>query len=160
MDRSFFIQNKFRFKDFLFPCNPKKFSITHSKNIASYSSPFNTPLSFDIGMNNKIVSGEGFLFGDDAFSQYSSLSNIFSDPSPGLLHIPHISSFSAIFSNLSIIGEGLPNLITYSFSFIENKYSSISIPPITKDESSIFNNSFKYDISISSNISSTGGYNE
>lgn len=111
-------------------------------------------------MNNKIVSGEGFLFGDDAFSQYSSLSNIFSDPSPGLLHIPHISSFSAIFSNLSIIGEGLPNLITYSFSFIENKYSSISIPPITKDESSIFNNSFKYDISISSNISSTGGYNE
>lgn len=114
MDRS-----KFRFKGYEFKCNPQTFTISCERNIAEFVSPFSQTTVQEVGVGTRSLSGEGVIFGDDVLKQYDALNSLFLSDGAGTLFIPGYKPFRAFFAKLSVTARPAPNLLYYSFKFIE-----------------------------------------
>ena len=77
-----------RYKDYVWPHNPRVYSIDYERKMAVNKVPFGTYHLQDLGRTRRVMRGEGEFAGEGAYSQFGLLANTFYDPGPGLLIHP------------------------------------------------------------------------
>ncbi len=143
---------KMSYKDFIFPVNPYLIKISRRKNTAVHKIPFYAEKVFDLGEQNRIVTGEGEFFGSDCAEQFGRLKEVFSSKDAGILYIPSQKPLKAVFESLELIAQDIENVIKYSFRFIEtnnNGSNDTSLAYCIADGSkSLWDYSYKFGIDI------------
>lgn len=112
--------SKLRFKGFEFTYNPHTFTITGQRNIVEFLSPISGSIVQDLGASARTVTGEGVLLGMDCNTQYEQLHSMLLQEQSGLLQIPDMKPFYTYFASLSVTAKPTPNLLYYSFKFVED----------------------------------------
>lgn len=108
-----------RFKNYIWPHNPKRFEIGFERKISCMKLPFSGHVVQDLGSCARVFSGEGEFFGEDAYAQFRRLAEVFNEGGAGLLSHPLWPSVSAVFQKLSLLEEPGENYVRYSFRFVE-----------------------------------------
>lgn len=105
-----------RYKDYVWPHNPRVYSIDYERKMAVNKVPFGTYHLQDLGRTRRVMRGEGEFAGEGAYSQFGLLANTFYDPGPGLLIHPLWQTASAYFVELRLEQEPRPDYVRYSFA--------------------------------------------
>lgn len=108
-----------RYKNFTFPHDPEKLEVTVKNQLGVAHCPGYGPVIQELGVKQRVISGEGAFFGSEAVSLYRQLESVFFQQTPGTLSIPGHSAITAHFSSLRWLGQGDGQIIRYSFEFIE-----------------------------------------
>ena len=111
---------KMSFKNHFWTYNPSTVKLLSDREIVEQKIPLGNNLIQNFGRNSRVITGEGYLFGEDCFSQYDSLWKVHKEETSGLLTIPKFSVMNSYFTSLEIVGEPKENLISYKFTFVED----------------------------------------
>lgn len=109
-----------RYKNYIWPHNPRVYSIDYEKKLVAHKIPFGLYRLQNLGRTNRIMAGEGEFVGEDAYSQFGMLANVFYENTPGLLVHPLWQVSSAYFVSLRLEQEPRPDYVRYSFVFWED----------------------------------------
>lgn len=112
-----------RYKDYVWPHNPRVYSISYVRRVGTMKVPFGRYHMQDLGMDYRILKGEGEFFGPGAYDEFKKLATVFYDNGPGLLIHPVWQSSKAYFVKLQLNQEPISDYVSYSFEFWED-YSS------------------------------------
>ncbi len=122
--------------------NPLKIQMDYKRKIHSQSLPFQGERLTPMGMNCRVISGKGELVGEGAIEVSQKLESLFLSGEKGLLTVPGYRPFYAYFSKFSLWGEATPDLIFYSFEFVEtepvNKEKKLLDYHIVKEGETLF----------------------
>lgn len=113
-----------RYKNFTFPHDPEKLEVTVKNQLGVAHCPGYGPVIQELGVRQRVISGEGAFFGPQAQDLYRQLESLFFQQTPGPLSIPGHSAVTAHFSSLRWLGQGDGQIIRYSFEFIERPGTS------------------------------------
>ena len=114
--------NKMKFKTFTWPNNPPTFTQDFSKNIAQHKYPrFDGARFQDLGSEPLTMSGSGEFFGKYAYDNFKKLQALFASKTAGKLYHPKWGTKTVRFTRLSSDEEPIPNYVSYSFEFVEEK---------------------------------------
>ena len=108
-----------RYKDYIWPHNPATYSITYERQVAVHKVPFGRYCMQDLGMNCRVMRGQGEFSGKDAYDEFKKLATVFYGEGPGLLIHPLWQISNAYFTALKLEQEPLPDYVRYSFEFRE-----------------------------------------
>ena len=108
-----------RYKEFLFPHNPRRIHIEAGARTAVLHCPFVGAAVQHLGMSPRVITGEGQFFGPRALADYQRLEAVFAQPGSGSLSLPGLPPFQAFFTRLALTCEGDGQIIGYSFIFTE-----------------------------------------
>ncbi len=109
-----------KYKDYTWKHNPKTIKITRKSNLKDLNVPYAGSIIQNLGLEKRIISGSGELFGQDCYEQFNILNDVYREQESGYLHINGISPFKAFFRYLNLESNPQPNLISYSFEFWED----------------------------------------
>lgn len=109
-----------RYKNYIWPHNPRVYSIDYERKMAVHKTPFGLFHLQDLGRTNRVMEGEGEFVGVDAYAQFGQLVNVFYDGGPGLLVHPLWQTANAYFVSLRLEQEPRPDYVRYSFAFWED----------------------------------------
>ena len=109
-----------RYKNYTWPHNPRIYTIAFTREVAAHKIPFGRYCLQDLGMNHRVLEGEGEFAGAGAYEQFKALASVFYDGGPGVLVHPVWQSSSAYFTRLSLEQEPLPDYVRYAFTFRED----------------------------------------
>ena len=109
-----------RYKNYIWPHNPRVYSIDYNKELVVHKIPFELYRLQNLGRTNRIMAGEGEFVGENAYSQFGMLANVFYEEKPGLLVHPLWQVSSAYFVSLRLEQEPQPDYVRYSFVFWED----------------------------------------
>lgn len=108
-----------RYKNYVWPHNPRVYSIDYHRTMAENKVPFGRCQLQDLGMTKRVMRGEGEFVGEDAYYQFGQLATVFYDDGPGLLIHPIWQTANAYFVELRVEQEPRPDYVKYSFTFWE-----------------------------------------
>ena len=109
-----------RYKNYIWPHNPRVYSIDYGKTLVAHKIPYGLYRLQNLGRTNRIMAGEGEFVGEDAYSQFGMLANVFYEDTPGLLVHPLWQVSNAYFVSLRLEQEPRPDYVRYSFVFWED----------------------------------------
>ena len=109
-----------RYKNYIWPHNPRVYSIDYEKKLVVHKIPFELYRLQNLGRTNRIMAGEGEFVGEDAYSQFGMLANVFYENTPGLLVHTLWQVSNAYFVSLRLEQEPRPDYVRYSFVFWED----------------------------------------
>lgn len=112
-----------RYKNYIWPHNPRVYTIDYQRVMAENKVPFGRCQLQDLGMAKRVMRGEGEFVGEDAYYQFGQLATVFYDDGPGLLIHPIWQTANAYFVELKVEQEPRPDYVRYSFTFWE-KYNA------------------------------------
>ncbi len=113
------IIDNMRFGDYIWPHNPENINISSLRNVKELFLPFAGSVFQDYGRKKRVVKGTGEFFGEKCTDQFEELFYVYNKENRNMLYIPEISQFTALFKNLEITCNTIPNLIMYKFEFWE-----------------------------------------
>ena len=116
-----------RYKSFIFPHNPRIYSITFSRDTAVLPVPMGHALVQDLGRRPRILRGEGEFFGPKAYDTFKELACVFHDAGPGPLYHPIWMCSSAYFTKLSLRQEPRRDYVAYRLEFQEGYFGQPSL---------------------------------
>lgn len=120
-----------RFKQYVWPHNPKVYSIDYERKMAVSKTPFGRYILQDLGQTNRIMAGEGEFVGEGAYQEFGKLANAFYDPGPGQLVHPVWQMASAHFVSLRLEQEPREDYVRYSFVFWEDSGQQAAVKRVT-----------------------------
>ncbi len=109
-----------RYKDFVWPHNPRTYTIRYERQVAVHKVPFGRYAMQDLGMGRRIMEGEGEFWGPDAYDTFKELASVFYAGGPGTLVHPVWQSASAYLVRLELVQEPRPDYVRYAFTFWED----------------------------------------
>lgn len=109
-----------RYKNYIWPHNPRTYSISYERQVAVHKVPFGRYCTQDLGMSCRVMRGEGEFVGEGAYEEFKKLATVFYAGGPGLLIHPVWQISSAYFTDLKLEQEPLPDYVRYSFTFRED----------------------------------------
>lgn len=109
-----------RYKDYVWPHNPGTYSIEYSRAVQSDKMPFAYYHMQDLGLDFRVMRGQGEFAGEGAYDEFKKLASIFYHPGPGLLIHPVWQIAKAHFVKLSLAQEPTRDYVAYSFEFWED----------------------------------------
>lgn len=109
-----------RYKNFVWPHNPRVYSIDFTRHVAAKKVPFGDYILQDLGLGHRVLRGEGEFVGSDAYDTFKALTTVFYDGTPGLLVHPLWQESSAYFVELRLEQEPTEDYVKYSFAFWED----------------------------------------
>lgn len=109
-----------RFKSFVWPHNPRVYSIDYGRKMAAHKIPFGGYVLQDLGQTNRMMAGEGEFVGEGAYQKFGELASVFYDPGPGELVHPLWQTAKAHFVSLRLEQEPTADYVRYSFVFWED----------------------------------------
>ncbi|MFR3665391.1 LysM peptidoglycan-binding domain-containing protein [Flintibacter sp.] len=114
-----------RYKEYVWPHNPRVYSIDYERIMAVNKVPFGLYYLQDLGRTRRVMKGEGEFIGEDAYTQFGQLANVFYSGGPGQLIHPLWQTANAYFVSLRLEQEPMRDYVRYSFEFWEeaNYYS-------------------------------------
>lgn len=109
-----------RYKDYVWPHNPRTYTIEYQRVMSVKKVPFGRYALQDLGPTRRIMRGEGEFVGEDAYEQFKKLASVFYGEGPGMLVHPVWQCASAYFVDLSLRQEPRKDYVAYSFTFWED----------------------------------------
>ena len=108
-----------RFKDYVWPHNPRVYEISFRRDICAHRVPFGAYVLQNMGRRNRVMRGEGAFAGTGAYAEFKKLATVFYDASPGVLVHPLWDTATAYFVSLALQQEPTEDYVAYSFEFWE-----------------------------------------
>lgn len=108
-----------RYKTFIWPHNPRTYSITYERKMAVNKVPFGRYYLQDLGLTRRVMRGEGEFVGEGAYDKFKELACLFYENSPGLLVHPVWQVAKAYFVGLTLEQEPRADYVRYTFEFWE-----------------------------------------
>ena len=109
-----------RYKDYVWPHNPRTYTIDYQRVISVKKVPFGRYALQDLGPTRRIMRGEGEFVGENAYEEFKKLASVFYGEGPGMLVHPVWQCASAYFAELSLRQEPRKDYVAYSFAFWED----------------------------------------
>lgn len=109
-----------RYKDFIWPHNPRVYTIDYERRMAENKVPYGLYYLQDLGRGHRVMRGEGEFVGPNAYAQFGALANVFYSQGSGPLIHPLWQAANAYFVELSLRQEPRPDYVSYSFVFWED----------------------------------------
>ena len=109
-----------RYKSFVWPHNPRVYTITFQRNMAVQKVPFGHYRLQSLGITRRVMRGEGEFTGEDAYRQFKALATVFYEETPGTLVHPLWDTTSAWFVGLELAQEPREDYVKYRFEFWED----------------------------------------
>lgn len=125
--------NVMKFKNYVWPHNPSTINVSVKRDLKEVMIPFKGSVIQDYGREKRIVSGSGQFFGDGCIEQFDSLFFVFKQGGRGYLSLPGMDSFLAVFKELKLVGNSMPNVLTYKFEFWEELTSDMTDLDLRED---------------------------
>ena len=113
------ILSPMRFKSFVWPYNPRVYSITFERKLAAHKIPFGRHLIQSLGQTRRVLKGEGEFVGEGAYDTFKALASIFYEETPGVLVHPVWMTTTAWFAGLELRQAPRRDYVAYSFEFWE-----------------------------------------
>lgn len=113
------ILSPMRFKNFVWPHNPRVYSITYERKIAVHKIPFGRHYLQSLGQTRRVLRGEGEFVGEGAYDTFKELATVFYEETPGVLAHPVWMTTTAWFAGLELRQEPRRDYVAYSFEFWE-----------------------------------------
>lgn len=107
------------FKSFVWPHNPRVYSITFERKMANYKVPFGRHYLQSLGQARRVLKGEGEFVGEGAYDKFKELATVFYEETPGVLVHPVWMTTTAWFVGLEAEQEPRSDYVKYSFEFWE-----------------------------------------
>ena len=108
-----------RFKNYIWPHNPRVYEIGFRRAMAAHHVPFGRTVLQGMGMEHRVLRGEGEFTGPGAYREFQRLATVFYDESPGILVHPVWQTARAWFVELSVAQEPTEDYVRYAFEFWE-----------------------------------------
>ena len=108
-----------RYKDYIWPHNPRVYAISFQREMGAAKVPFGRYRLQDLGPGHRVMTGEGEFVGPEAYRQFKKLATVFYDEGPGLLVHPVWQTANAYFVELSLTQEPRADYVAYRFAFWE-----------------------------------------
>ena len=105
-----------RYKTFVWPHNPHTYKEEYIRE-PQYSTSGGTTSFTGMGDRKRIITGTGAFFGDDAFTYFQELAELFEDAEPGNLEHPIWGIRYCYFTGLELTQEPKDNYVSYRFEF-------------------------------------------
>lgn len=109
-----------QYKNFVWPHNPRVYSIGFRRTMAADKVPFGRYVLQDLGPEQRIMEGEGEFVGENAYELFKQLATVFYSDGPGLLVHPVWQTSNAYFVELSLTQEPRADYVRYHFTFWES----------------------------------------
>lgn len=109
-----------RYKNFVWPHNPRVYSIGFRRTMGADKVPFGRYVLQDLGPEQRIMEGEGEFVGENAYELFKQLATVFYSDGPGLLVHPVWQTSNAYFVELSLTQEPRADYVRYHFTFWES----------------------------------------
>ena len=109
-----------RYKNYTWPHNPETFVVEYRRQMAAHKIPLGGCVLQDLGVNCRILRGEGEFAGPGAYEEFKALAAVFQEPGAGMLTHPVWRTDRAYFVALSVTEEPRPDYVRYSFAFWED----------------------------------------
>ena len=109
-----------RYKNYTWPHNPETFVVEYRRQMAAHKVPMGGCVLQDLGVNCRILRGEGEFAGPGAYEEFKALAEVFRQEGPGMLVHPVWQTDRAYFVSLSVTEEPKPDYVRYSFVFWED----------------------------------------
>jgi len=118
-----------RYKSYIWPHNPRVYSIDFQRSVAVHKTPFSRYQLQDLGMGHRVMEGEGEFVGEGAYVEFQRLASVFYQDGPGLLVHPLWQVSNAYFVALRVEQVPRPDYVRYSFTFWEEYglYNGIAV---------------------------------
>ena len=113
------ILSPMRFKNFVWPHNPRVYSITYERKIAVHKIPFGRHYLQSLGQTRRVLKGEGEFAGERAYDTFKALASVFYEETPGVLVHPVWMTTTAWFAALELRQAPRRDYVAYSFEFWE-----------------------------------------
>lgn len=113
------ILSPMRFKDFVWPHNPRVYSITYERKLAVHKIPFGRHEIQSLGQTRRVLKGEGEFVGEGAYDTFKALASVFYEETPGVLVHPVWMTTTAWFAGLELRQAPRRDYVAYSFEFWE-----------------------------------------
>ncbi len=108
-----------RFKNFVWPHNPRVYSIAFERKLAAHKIPFGLHYLQSLGQTRRVLRGEGEFVGEDAYDTFKTLATVFYEETPGVLVHPVWMTTTAWFAALELRQAPRRDYVAYSFEFWE-----------------------------------------
>ena len=109
-----------RYKNFVWPHNPRVYSIEFERAMALNKIPFGRYALQNLGLTRRVMRGEGEFLGAEAYEQLKQLADVFHEETPGVLVHPLWDTTTAWLVELKLEQEPRPDYVRYSFTFWED----------------------------------------
>lgn len=137
--------------------NPLKMEIISDKKTVNLSVVNSCDVLQIFGDKLIVVKGVGQLYAEDVLQQYQQLLSLQKSNTQGVLCIPGLIPFFATMSELKVVADTTPDVLTYSFTFVQTKpikhpqriHRTIS----TQGYESLFDIANAYDVDIDTLVS-------
>ena len=117
-----------RYKNFVWPHNPRVYSIEFERAMALNKIPFGRYVLQNLGLTRRVMRGEGEFQGANAYEQFKKLASVFYEETPGTLVHPLWDTTTAWLVELKLEQEPRPDYVKYSFTFWEEGPQSSAGP--------------------------------
>lgn len=108
-----------RYKTFIWPHNPRTFSLTLQRQTAVQKLPGGSFVTQDLGRTCRVMTGEGEFCGLGAYDTFKQLAAVFATEGPGILMHPQWLGASVYFTRLQLQQEPRADYVAYRFEFTE-----------------------------------------
>ncbi len=108
-----------RFKNFVWPHNPRTYTITFERKMALHKIPFGRHYLQSLGQTRRVLRGTGEFVGEGAYDKFKELATVFYEETPGVLIHPVWVTTTAWFAALELRQEPKEDYVAYSFEFWE-----------------------------------------
>lgn len=108
-----------RFKNFVWPHNPRVYTIAFERRLAVHKIPFGRHQIQSLGQTRRVLRGEGEFVGEGAYDTFKDLASLFYEETPGVLFHPVWATTTAWFAALELRQEPRRDYVAYSFEFWE-----------------------------------------
>ena len=113
------ILSPMRFKNFVWPHNPRVYSIAFERKLAVHKIPFGRYRVQSLGQTRRVLRGQGEFAGEGAYDTFKALASVFYEETPGVLVHPVWMTTTAWFAGLELRQEPRRDYVAYSFEFWE-----------------------------------------
>ena len=110
-----------RFKDFVWPHNPRTFHVLWRRRICVLDAPGGRYHVQELGRTCRVFRGAGEFCGPDAYDQFERLSRTFLREGAGDLIHPVWHSLRVYFTRLELTQEPRQDYVAYAFEFVETR---------------------------------------
>lgn len=108
-----------RYKSFVWPHNPRVYSIAFERKLAVHKIPFGLHYLQSLGQTRRVLRGEGEFVGENAYETFKRLATVFYEEKPGVLVHPVWMTTTAWFASLELRQAPRRDYVAYSFEFWE-----------------------------------------
>ena len=109
-----------RYKDYVWPHNPKSYTITYRRRMSVQEVPYGYYTMQSLGHGYRVMRGSGEFVGEGAYEEFKRLAKVYYTGGEGTLVHPCWQSAHVFFVKLAVEQVPRPDYVAYTFEFWES----------------------------------------